>query len=120
MGQIGHPIAVTIASGGTAQRVVSDAASVYRFVPWSFFQAAPSNAGLLYFGDSTVSSSLYMIALDGTGTNGERNFNWNAFQYDPSPRPNSKNQNLIDLYNVWVDGTTGDDFFVTVPTLIIP
>jgi len=118
MGQIGFPIAVTIASGGTAQRVITDAASVYRFVPWSFFQAAPANAGLLYFGGSTVSSSLYIIALDGSGTSADRNFNWNAFQYDPSPRPNAKNQNLIDLHNVWVNGTTSDQFFVTVPTVI--
>ncbi len=118
MAQNGITITVTLAAAGTRQRVVTDQNSLYRYVPWAYFEALTTNAGLIFIGDELVADDAYMAALNGSGN--DRSLNWNPFQYSPSPRPQCRNQNMLDLYNVWVDGSDNSDIvFVTVPRLLL-
>jgi hypothetical protein len=118
MAQTVKVIPVTVAVPGTAQRVVTTLTDPNRFVPWAYFEALSTNAGLIYVGDDDVTDENYMAMLNGAGN--DRSFNWNAFKYPCSPQPQIRNQNLLDLYNVWVDSSQADDVvFVSVPLLIL-
>lgn len=120
MGQNGFNFAVTITAAATRQRVLTNDSSVYRFVPWAYFEAKTTNSGLVFLGAEDVAAALYSVALLGSGN--DRSFNWNPFQYPPSPRASgSRNQNMLDLYNVWCDtATNGNILMVTVPRILIP
>ena len=108
-------LSVTVSSAGTAQRVVSDATSVYRYVPWVYFEASADNGGLIYVGDADVASDNYTTVLDAAQSS--KGINFSAFQYDQSPSAGVQNEDLWDLYNMWVDtSNNGDVVFVTVPT----
>ena len=51
---------VTVVSAGTRVQVQSTSKNV----AWISFQAESGNSGVIYVGDSTVSSTKYMAALD--------------------------------------------------------
>ncbi len=113
MAQTLSVITVTVATHGTQQRVVTDINSPHRYVASVYFEALNTNDGLIYIGDADVSATNYAAVLNGSGV--DRGLNWTAINYPPSPTKLITNENLIDLYNTWVDcSDDGDVVFVTI------
>lgn len=98
---------VTVTTAGTRQRVVTDAASIYRRVRNALFTAAHGNGGDIYIGDSAVASTIYAMRL-------EAGQSVSAGGDGVSKHPGDEN-NFIDLYNTYVDtSNNGDKVHVSV------
>ena len=101
-------LTVTVTTAGTRVRVVTDAQSPNRYVPWAYFEADAANTGAVYIGDVTVASSVYSAVLDATGSTAS--LNWALPQY-----PQDADSSRLDLYETYVDAANnGDKVFVTV------
>lgn len=112
VGQIPKPTAVVLASSGTAQRVLTDSGSSQRFVRSVYFRPKADNSGVVYIGDSSVSSSLYVELLDATKDDAM----W--IIGDQVQDAIGSHFNYVDLYNTWIDGShTGDTVFVSILAL---
>jgi hypothetical protein len=101
MAQAPDVITVTIAAAGTAQRVVTSPTAANRFVKSANFVALHDNTGAMYIGPSGVSDTSYSTRLEAKEENclvGDEIF----------PHPGNDN-NLIDLYNTWVDADDSGD-----------
>lgn len=97
---------ITVTTAGTRQRcVVVD--SVYRFVKSASFIAHHNNTGAIYLGDSTVASSIYAMRLDA-----DQQAEHTGDRINQHP---SDDNNLVDLYNTWVDAAVnGEKVHVSV------
>lgn len=109
-GQVPHVIAVTVASAGTAQRIVTDPDDIHRFMYSGYMCPAFYNgSSAVYVGDANVSNALYTDRLVGNEA-GRLTFKGDAVA---SARENAFN--YLDLYNTWVDAdANGDELFVTI------
>lgn len=101
MAQKPKNFAVTVTTAGTRQRIVTDPASVYRYVRSAGFIAPSTNSGNIFVGDASVSSTLYSARITaGTRIDCEG---------DPIADKPGGELNQIDLYNTWVDSSVNGD-----------
>lgn len=84
--------AITLATPGTRQRISASSLAVTALI----IQADPDNTGIMYVGDSSVSSS--------NGTRLEPGFGL-SIDCNTDPRIGTD----IDMFDIFVDGSSGGD-----------
>lgn len=100
-------LVVTVASAGTRQRIVTDPKSPYRFPKSAYYKGKETNAGNLFLGDDTVSSSVYTDVLHAADKG--------SLTEDGDTLYSSGGRDEIDLYKAYVDAaSSGDVLFVTI------
>lgn len=110
-GQIPIVLTVTVASAGTAQRIVTDPDSPYRLMVSGYMCPDFANGSdAVYIGDSTVADTgPYTDRLVGNEAGRL------TYEGDFVASARENRFNYLDLYNMWVDAdSNGNKLYVTI------